>query len=122
LRSGARDPAVEYAVMEGCKDCKGYEWQERRERPSPRSRGNGGDTSVERAGMPRLGVHDLRHTRHHAPASGRTPIGAVSERLGHAKTSITLNTYAHILPDMQDRAVDAIERNRAKVAPIAHAG
>jgi integrase len=72
--------------------------------------------------MPRLGVHDLRHTRHHAPASGRTPIEVVSERLGHAKTSITLNTCAHILPDMQDRAIEAIERNRAKVAPIAHRG
>ncbi|MCD6028667.1 MAG: hypothetical protein K0S78_841 [Thermomicrobiales bacterium] len=32
-----------------------------------------------------------------------------SERLGHAKTSITLDTYAHVLPDMQDRAVEAID-------------
>jgi hypothetical protein len=33
----------------------------------------------------------------------------VSERLGHAKTSFTLDTYAHVLPDMQDRAVEAID-------------
>jgi hypothetical protein len=32
----------------------------------------------------------------------------VSERLGHAKTSITLDTYAHILPGMQEGAVDAL--------------
>ena len=36
------------------------------------------------------------------------PIKAVAERLGHAKTSITLDTYAHVLPDMQDGAVEAI--------------
>jgi hypothetical protein len=34
---------------------------------------------------------------------------AASERLGHSKTSITLDTYAHVLPDMQERAVDAID-------------
>jgi len=28
--------------------------------------------------------------------------------LGHAKTSITLDTYAHILPSMQEGAVDAL--------------
>ena len=38
-----------------------------------------------------------------------TPIKAVSERLGCSKTSITLDTYAHVLPDMQDRDVEAID-------------
>ena len=33
----------------------------------------------------------------------------VSEMLGHASITITLNTYAHVLPDMQDSAVDAME-------------
>ena len=28
---------------------------------------------------------------------------------GHSKTSITLDTYTHVLPDMQDRVVDAID-------------
>jgi hypothetical protein len=31
----------------------------------------------------------------------------VSERLGHAKTGITLDTYGHGLPDMQDGVVEA---------------
>jgi integrase len=38
-----------------------------------------------------------------------TPIKADSERLGHAKTNITLGTYVHVLPDLQDRAFDAID-------------
>jgi integrase len=33
----------------------------------------------------------------------------VSEMLGHASITITLNTYSHVLPDMQDTAADAME-------------
>ena len=33
----------------------------------------------------------------------------VSERLGHASIAITLNTYSHVLLDMQSSAVDAME-------------
>ena len=39
----------------------------------------------------------------------RSDAHRVSERLGHAKTSITLDTYAHNLSGMQDRAVEAID-------------
>ena len=53
--------------------------------------------------------HDLRHT--HATQLLRAGVNAkvVSERLGHANVSITLNTYAHVLPDMQQSAVDALD-------------
>jgi integrase len=64
---------------------------------------------VDRAGVPTIRLHDLRHTHATLLLSAGTPIKAVSERLGHAKTSITLDTYAHISPDMQDRAVEAID-------------
>ena len=33
----------------------------------------------------------------------------VSEMLGHASVTITLNTYSHVLPDMQDSAIDVME-------------
>ena len=39
----------------------------------------------------------------------------VSERLGHATTKLTLDTYSHMLPGMQERAaakLDAILRQR----------
>jgi integrase len=32
------------------------------------------------------------------------PVHVVSQRLGHARVEITLNTYAHVLPDMQKQA------------------
>ncbi len=33
----------------------------------------------------------------------------VSERLGHASVSITLDTYSHVLPDMQREAAAAVD-------------
>ena len=64
---------------------------------------------VAEAGVKRIPFHGMRHTHATLLLAAGTPIKAVSERLGHNKTSITLDTYAHVLPDMQDRAVDAID-------------
>jgi hypothetical protein len=33
----------------------------------------------------------------------------VSERLGHAKITTTLDTYAHVLPTMQDAVAGVVE-------------
>ena len=38
-----------------------------------------------------------------------TSIKAVSERFGHRKSSITLYTYAHVLPDFQHLAAESFE-------------
>jgi integrase len=67
------------------------------------------DSIIERADVKRIPLHGMRHTHATLLLAAGTPIKAVSERLGHSKTSITLDTYAHALPDMQDRAVDAID-------------
>lgn len=64
---------------------------------------------IARAGVPRIRLHDLRHTHATLLLRGGTPIEAVTERLGHPKTSITLDTYAHVLPGMQDRAVEVVD-------------
>ena len=34
----------------------------------------------------------------------------VSERLGHASITLTMDTYSHVLPDMQQGASDKLER------------
>ena len=67
------------------------------------------DAIVAAAGVKRIPPHGMRHTHATLLLAAGTPIKVVSERLGHAKTSITLDTYAHVLPDMQDRAVEAID-------------
>ena len=58
--------------------------------------------------MPRIRLHDLRRTHATLLLQAGTPIKAVSERLGQPKTSITLDTYAHLLPGFQHLAVKSI--------------
>lgn len=56
-----------------------------------------------------LRFHDLRHTCATVHLREGVPVKVVSEMLGHASIVITLNTYSHVLPDMQDSAADAME-------------
>lgn len=63
---------------------------------------------VRIAGVPRIRVHDLRHTAATLLLLSGVPAKIVSERLGHASIAITLDLYSHVLPDMQDQAADAM--------------
>lgn len=66
-------------------------------------------TDLKRAGLPRMRVHDLRHTCATILLAGRVNPKVVSELLGHATVAMTLDIYSHVLPDMQQDAVDAME-------------
>jgi integrase len=66
------------------------------------------DAIVERADVPRTWLHDLRHTHATLLLLDGVPVTLVSKRLGHAKVSITLDTYSHILPGFEHRAVESI--------------
>lgn len=57
----------------------------------------------------RIRVHDLRHTSATLLLLAGTHPKVVSERLGHASISITLDLYSHVLPDAQDSAVAAMD-------------
>ena len=56
-----------------------------------------------------LRFHDLRHTFATMLLAAGVHAKVVSEMLGHASITITLDTYSHVLPDMQDSAADAME-------------
>jgi integrase len=58
---------------------------------------------VDRAGVPRINLHDVRHT--HATMALRASVNPkiVSERLGHASVAFTLQTYTDSVPEL-DRA------------------
>lgn len=63
---------------------------------------------VARTDLPRIRLHDLRHSHAtHLLAAGANP-RVVSERLGHASVGFTLDTYAHVLPGQQAEAVAAV--------------
>jgi len=65
---------------------------------------------IKRTGLKDIRIHDLRHT--HATLmlkAGEHP-KVVSERLGHANISITLDIYSHVLPGMQEAAAERFDR------------
>jgi integrase len=65
---------------------------------------------LERVDVPDIRFHDLRHTHATLLLKDGTHAKIVSERLGHASIAITLDTYSHVLPDMQQQAAESIER------------
>jgi integrase len=60
------------------------------------------------AGLPRIRFHDLRHTAASLMLNHGVPAIVVSKRLGHARVSITEDTYGHLLPGMQVEAARII--------------
>ncbi len=60
------------------------------------------------AGVPRIRVHDLRHTAATLLLGQRVNPKVVSEMLGHSSVGITLDIYSHVLPDMQQDAAAAM--------------
>ncbi|MDX6200414.1 MAG: hypothetical protein QOJ79_3565 [Actinomycetota bacterium] len=63
---------------------------------------------VAALGLPRVRLHDLRHTW--ATLALQTGIHPkiVSERLGHANTTITLDIYSHVMPSMHADAANEV--------------
>jgi integrase len=62
-----------------------------------------------RAGLPDIRFHDLRHTCATLMLVVGTNPKVVQEMLGHANVSITLDTYSHLLPNMQGEAVGRLD-------------
>lgn len=63
-------------------------------------------------GLPRIRLHDLRHTHASLALQAGVHPKVVSERLGHSTIALTLDTYSHAIPAMQE---DAAERVAALV-------
>ncbi|MFC4636951.1 site-specific integrase [Deinococcus hohokamensis] len=51
---------------------------------------------IEKAELPRIRFHDLRHTYASLALAQKISPKVVSERLGHANVAFTLQTYAHV--------------------------
>jgi integrase len=64
---------------------------------------------LKRAGLPRIRIHDLRHTAATLMLGRGVHPKIVQEILGYSTIAPTMDTYSHVLPDMQDQAVSAIE-------------
>jgi len=59
---------------------------------------------LDKAGLPRIRFHDLRHSAATLLLAQGVHPKVVQERLGHSQISLTMDTYSHVLPDMQQEA------------------
>src|SRR5919201_1675898 len=64
---------------------------------------------LRRRRLPPVRFHDLRHAHATLMLSQGVHPKVVSERLGHASIGITLDTYSHVLPTLQEEAAAAFD-------------
>jgi integrase len=61
-------------------------------------------------GFPHLTLHGLRHAHATLALTAGVNPKVVSERLGHSTIAVTMDTYSHVLPGMQEEAPVAVEK------------
>jgi integrase len=65
---------------------------------------------LKRAKLPDVHLYDLRHTMATALFMAGVNPKIVSERLGHSSVTLTLDTYSHIIPGLQELATEKLEQ------------
>ncbi len=66
------------------------------------------ENEVRKARLPRIRLHDLRHTHATLALKAGVPVKVISERLGHESPAFTMKQYAHALPGMQAEAASLV--------------
>jgi integrase len=66
------------------------------------------DRLVGSSGLPRIRLHDLRHTRASIGLAAGVDPKLVQERLGHSTIAITMDTYSHVTPGQDAVAADVM--------------
>jgi Phage integrase family len=64
----------------------------------------------QRVGLSVIRLHDVRHSYATAALAAGIPAKIVSERLGHANLQITLDTYSHVIPGLDEQAAATVAR------------
>lgn len=65
---------------------------------------------AEKAGIKKIRIHDFRHSHASLLANEGINIQEIARRLGHAKIEITWNTYSHLYPREEERALNILNK------------
>lgn len=65
---------------------------------------------LQMAGIRRIRLYHLRHTAATLAVAAGVSVKVISDQLGHASISFTLERYSHVLPSIQDEAAARVER------------
>lgn len=72
------------------------------------------EQAIKDSGVPRIRIHDLRHSHATMLINNGVNIVAVSRRLGHSDINITLKVYSHLLRKTEDEMVTTISNLHRK--------
>ena len=65
---------------------------------------------LERAGLPHMRFHDLRHSAASLMLAAGAHPKIVQERLGYSSIAVTLDVYSHVMPSLQADAAESLDR------------
>lgn len=65
---------------------------------------------LEAAGIRPIRLYDLRHTAATLAVAAGVSVKVISDQLGHASISFTLEPYSRVLPSIQNEAAVQVER------------
>lgn len=71
---------------------------------------NKGFDFADKAGLPHIRLHDFRHSHASLLASEGINIQEIARRLGHSNVEMTWNTYSHLYPHEEERAVSVLNK------------
>lgn len=71
---------------------------------------NKGFDFADKAGLPHIRLHDFRHSHASLLASEGINIQEIARRLGHSNVEMTWNTYSHLYPHEEERAVSVLDK------------
>lgn len=60
---------------------------------------------AEKAGLPKIKIHEFRHSHASLLSNNSVLIQEVSRRLGHSDVKLTWNTYSHLYPAQEEKAL-----------------
>ena len=65
---------------------------------------------AESAGVKKIRIHDFRHSHASLLANEGINIQEIARRIGHSKIEITWNTYSHLYPREEERAIKILDK------------
>lgn len=77
---------------------------------SPSTIGRKRDKYCAISGIKKIKIHELRHSHASLLLSYGVPITVISQRLGHSNITMTLDTYSHLIPQDEDKAINILNK------------
>lgn len=63
---------------------------------------------AEEAGLPRITIHEFRHSHANLLANNNISIQEVARRLGHSNVELTWKVYSHLYPNQEEKALEIL--------------